>query len=124
VDHPEVSEALGMSSRTLQRKLRDEGKSFRALVETTRQELTGSYLDQGFSSTSVAYLLGFCSTSARPPRPQVLTRRQPGRCDPKRSEATPPVGGASASKVFDNLLAWCHNGSIKAPWRRRKTCRM
>ncbi|HEY4414389.1 MAG TPA: AraC family transcriptional regulator [Verrucomicrobiae bacterium] len=41
-----VSRELGMSSRTLQRRINEEGKSFRSLLTTARQELAQSYLKE------------------------------------------------------------------------------
>jgi AraC-like DNA-binding protein len=48
-NHPDigaVSRELGMSSRTLQRRINQEGKSFRSLLTTARQELAQSYLKE------------------------------------------------------------------------------
>ncbi len=55
-----VSRSLGMSRRTLQRQLRVESTSFRAVLEGLRQQLATHYLDQGDRSvTEIARLLGY-----------------------------------------------------------------
>ena len=56
----EAAGRLAMSRRTLQRKLKDEGKSFNQLLSATRAKLTQHYLKQGnVSKTEIAFLLGF-----------------------------------------------------------------
>ena len=60
-----VAAALHLSSRSLQRKLADEGSSYTQLLTETRQELARSYLADPRSSISeIAYLLGFSDTSS------------------------------------------------------------
>jgi AraC-like DNA-binding protein len=55
-----VAERLGMSRRTLQRRLEDEGKNFRALVNATRESLARHYLTRTrMSGGEIAFLLGF-----------------------------------------------------------------
>lgn len=55
-----VARRLGVSSRTLQRRLRDEGTSFKAVVDTTRESLALHYLRRTrLTATEIAYLLGF-----------------------------------------------------------------
>lgn len=55
-----VAESLHMSSRNLQRKLADEGTSYKALLNDTRRDLALSYLrDPSYSLTEITYLLGF-----------------------------------------------------------------
>ena len=57
---PEVAEAMGLTVRTLQRKLGEAGASFSALLDATRQELADQYLrDERLSLTEIAFLLGF-----------------------------------------------------------------
>lgn len=57
---PEVAAALGLTARTLQRKLAESGETFSTLLEATRRELAQGYLrDDGLSLTDVAFLLGF-----------------------------------------------------------------
>jgi AraC-like DNA-binding protein len=51
---------LGMSKRTLQRRLEGEGESFRALVNATRESLARHYLgNTSMSGGEIAFLLGF-----------------------------------------------------------------
>jgi AraC-like DNA-binding protein len=51
---------LGMSSRTLRRRLQDEGRGYQSLVRDFRSELAREYLRSNtMSSKEVTYLLGF-----------------------------------------------------------------
>lgn len=51
---------LGMSKRTLQRRLEDEGENFRALVNRCREDLARHYLgNTRLSGYEIAFLLGF-----------------------------------------------------------------
>ena len=60
-----VSEQLGMSGRTLQRKLRDHGTSHQELLDQMRQDLAMRYLrEPEMAICEVAYLLGFSESSA------------------------------------------------------------
>lgn len=55
-----TAERLGMSKRTLQRRLEDEGQNFRALVNGTRESLARHYLgNTSMSGGEIAFLLGF-----------------------------------------------------------------
>jgi AraC-like DNA-binding protein len=55
-----VSERLGTSTRTLQRRLRQENRSFQALLNETREELARHYLKaSNFSGAEISFLLGF-----------------------------------------------------------------
>ncbi len=55
-----AAERLGMSKRTLQRRLEDEGENFRALVNTSRESLARHYLGHtSMSGSEIAFLLGF-----------------------------------------------------------------
>ena len=56
----EIAGALGMSGRTLQRRLAAEGISFQRLLDDTRRELAQHYLGRSdLSLTDACYLLGF-----------------------------------------------------------------
>jgi len=60
-----VAQALNLSDRTLQRRLREENASFDKLLDATRCDLAQHYLAQpGLSLAEVAYLLGFADQSA------------------------------------------------------------
>jgi AraC-like DNA-binding protein len=59
-----VARLLGLSLRSLQRKLAEEGTSFAALLDETRKSLAQSYLDEGrYSVSEITYLLGFSGVS-------------------------------------------------------------
>jgi len=63
IDH--VATALGMSPRSVQRRLQDTGRSFTQLVADTRLELSRRYLeDPAISLTEAAFLLGYSDLSA------------------------------------------------------------
>ena len=62
---PKIAAILGMSERTLQRRLTAEGTSFQLLLDDTRRELGRHYLGQkNVSLADVAYLLGFSNQSS------------------------------------------------------------
>ena len=55
-----VAKELGMSDRTLQRRITDEGTSFRQLLNETRHELVRHYLgDPTVEITEAAFLVGY-----------------------------------------------------------------
>ncbi|MEI3605421.1 helix-turn-helix domain-containing protein [Pseudogracilibacillus sp. SE30717A] len=55
-----VSSELGMSDRTLQRRLTDEGTSFKHLLTQVRHELAREYLaDPAFDIKEVAFMIGY-----------------------------------------------------------------
>ncbi|MEM7157622.1 MAG: AraC family transcriptional regulator ligand-binding domain-containing protein [Myxococcota bacterium] len=55
-----VARRLAVSARTLQRRLRDEGTSFKAEVDATRRRLALHYLrSTHLTATEIAFLLGF-----------------------------------------------------------------
>ncbi|MBX2803664.1 MAG: AraC family transcriptional regulator [Myxococcales bacterium] len=55
-----VARRLAVSSRTLQRRLSDEGTSFKEVVGVTRESLARHYLHRThLTSTEIAFLLGF-----------------------------------------------------------------
>jgi AraC-like DNA-binding protein len=56
---------LGTSVRNLQRRLADEGTSYKAVLDDTRRQLARSYLaEAGYSISEIAYLLGFAAASS------------------------------------------------------------
>jgi len=58
----DIAGQLGISRRTLHRKLEQEGVNFRELVNSTRQKMAKSYLESRSRPLSeIAYLLGFSS---------------------------------------------------------------
>jgi AraC-like DNA-binding protein len=64
VSKEQLSEALGVSVRTLQRKLADEGTSFKQLLDETRRDLAEGYIkNPQVSIGEITYLLGFSEVS-------------------------------------------------------------
>ena len=60
-----VAQKLGISVRTLQRKLREEGTSHQYLLDEMRSDLSRRYLQEpNLAICEVAYLLGFSEPSA------------------------------------------------------------
>jgi AraC-like DNA-binding protein len=60
-----VARALGMSERTLQRRLKTEGHSFQQLRDDARKELAEKYMERAdMSLAEAAYLLGFGDQSS------------------------------------------------------------
>jgi AraC-like DNA-binding protein len=64
-DPEAIARALGMSLRSLQRRLEDDGTSFKEVLAVTRRELACAYLKGSRTSvTEVTFLLGFADTSS------------------------------------------------------------
>jgi len=60
-----VAVKLGLSSRTLQRRLAEMNTSFSELLRNTRKELVATYLQQpNLRITEIAFMLGFSDTSS------------------------------------------------------------
>lgn len=60
-----LARALGLSERTLQRRLGEEGTSYQEVLDAARFELARSYLPNArLSLSEIAYLLGFQDLSA------------------------------------------------------------
>lgn len=60
-----VARAIGMSERTLRRRLAETGLTYQAVLESTQQSLAESLLRQhSFSITDVAFLTGFSEQSS------------------------------------------------------------
>jgi AraC-like DNA-binding protein len=56
----DIARRLGLSSRTLQRRLTDDGATFQGLVEEARRELARHYLvETSLELAETAYLLGY-----------------------------------------------------------------
>ena len=61
----EVSKALGVSARTLQRTLQAEGTTFNEQLQNAQKSLSLYYLENGTISTAeIAYLVGYSDTSS------------------------------------------------------------
>ena len=60
-----VAQELGMSSRTLTRRLAEAGVTYKGLLDEVRRKLALQYLrDKRISFKQVAYLLGYSEVSA------------------------------------------------------------
>jgi AraC-like DNA-binding protein len=59
-----VARRLGMTGRSLQRRLRDEGTVFQTLRDDVRRELADRYLGEGMSFAEISFMLGFSEPSA------------------------------------------------------------
>jgi AraC-like DNA-binding protein len=60
-----IRRKLGLSARTLQRKLQEEGTSYQELLEETQRTLAEFYLQKPeIAICEVSYLLGFAQPSA------------------------------------------------------------
>jgi AraC-like DNA-binding protein len=59
-----VAKRLGLTSRSLQRRLKDEGTSFQVVREELRRELSERYLAEGLAIAEISFLLGFSEPSA------------------------------------------------------------
>ncbi|MEO8704483.1 MAG: AraC family transcriptional regulator [Kofleriaceae bacterium] len=59
-----VAKRLGMTGRSLQRRLKDEGTAFADVREQVRRELAQRYLDDGLAIAEISFLLGFSEPSA------------------------------------------------------------
>lgn len=61
----DVARELGMSERTLQRRITEQGSSYRGLLDEARQELGRHLLSDGQNGIDeIAFLLGFQDTSS------------------------------------------------------------
>lgn len=63
-DRAEMARRMGMSDRSLARKLRAEGSSFRRTVDEVRASLSQSALRGGASVTEAAFSVGFSDSSS------------------------------------------------------------
>nr|WED69080.1 helix-turn-helix transcriptional regulator [Pectobacterium colocasium] len=64
-----VAGRLAMSRRTLQRRLEEEGESFRSLLNRTREKLARHYLEStSMPAGEIAFLLGFDDPNSFLPR--------------------------------------------------------
>ena len=60
-----VAKTIGMSERSLQRKLSEKGTTFRTILDEIRKELALSYVrDLDITLSEIAFLLGFSEQSA------------------------------------------------------------
>jgi AraC-like DNA-binding protein len=60
-----MADAMGLSRRSMQRRLNEQGWSYKRVVDDTRAELARRYMgDRSKSLTEIAFLLGFSEQSA------------------------------------------------------------
>jgi AraC-like DNA-binding protein len=59
-----TAKMLGISPRTMQRRLHREGTSFAALVDALRRELAMEYLEKGVALQEIAWHLGYADVTA------------------------------------------------------------
>lgn len=59
-----VAKHLAVTTRSLQRRMKEEGSSFNAIREEVRRDLAHRYIDEGMALSEVAFLLGFSEPSA------------------------------------------------------------
>jgi AraC-like DNA-binding protein len=59
-----VARGLGMTARSVQRRLGDEGTVFQDVRDDVRREVADRCLAQGMSSPEISFLLGFSEPSA------------------------------------------------------------
>jgi AraC-like DNA-binding protein len=87
----QVARSLGVTQRTLHRRLATEGQSFSSIVHATRETLAERYLSADrYSLTDVSELLGFTAPSAF----SRWFRRRFGVSPTQwRAAARPPAGG-------------------------------
>lgn len=65
VSEVSVAEALDMTTRTLHRRLRDRGETFRSILAGVRKELVRGYIgDPSLNLTEIAFLLGYSDSSS------------------------------------------------------------
>ena len=91
-----VAGALNMTKRTLHRKLREHGESFRSLLEGVRRSLVMGYLgDAELTLTEIAFLLGFSDSSSfsRAFRRWFETTPSIARAELTPEDMTPPPEG-------------------------------
>ena len=75
----DVARSLGMSERTLARKLSDEGLKFTEILQQLRRDLVVRYLhDRKLHVSKIAWLLGFQDVSAFTHAFKRWTGRAPG----------------------------------------------
>lgn len=91
-----VAQALGLSPRTLQRRLSELGHPFQQLLDATRRELADAYLrDASLSLTEIAFLLGYSEHSSFTHAHRAWHGESP---QARRARIIPTPGGAAAGR--------------------------
>lgn len=83
----ECARLLAVSRRSLQRRIRAEGYSFRELLDENRRKLAANYLLRGYSNDRTASLLGY-----RQPAQFYRSFREWYRCSPSEYRETIQTG--------------------------------
>ena len=65
---PEIARRLGLSHRTLARRVADEGLSFSQILHELKLDLATRYLREGLSVSRIAWLLGIARSAPSPMR--------------------------------------------------------
>ena len=74
-----VAEDLGMTSRTLQRKLGQEGVSYQKLLDEVRQKMAEDYLrNSELAIPDIALRLGYSETTSFHRKFKAVTGKTPG----------------------------------------------
>lgn len=99
-----IAKSVSMSTRSLQRRLAEEGTSFTALLAQLRRELAEQYVeDRDIPVTEISYMLGFSDVSSfsrafkRWTGRSPAARRQQGSQQPSRQESQPRDGSAASA---------------------------
>ena len=74
----EIATSLGMSRRTLTRRLAEEELTFRIVVDELRVDLAKAYLSDGFCLAEIAFLLGYADQAAFTTAFKRWTGKSPG----------------------------------------------
>lgn len=97
----QVAMALGMSHRTLQRRLGDLGLTYQNVLNETRHELSRRYLDDPAKSvTEIAFLLGFSEQSALPALLGAGAACRPQATASTSAPETSPSDIAAVNRIF------------------------
>ena len=92
---------LGMSGRTLRRKLAEDGTTYQQELDRVREKLTREYFARGGESiTEVALMLGFADSSAFAKAFRRWTSMSPSEFLERRAG---PDDGSNATPLNDNL---------------------
>ena len=110
-DQDQIASDLAVSNRTLQRKLKEEGTSYNALLQETRMNLARKYLAQRQRSiVEVSYLLGFSEPSAF----SRAFKRWTGE-SPARYQTTSNTVATSAKNIPQNSRQFAPQGNVVSP---------
>jgi AraC-like DNA-binding protein len=85
----EVGRRLGLSERSLHRRLREEGMTLRTLLHELRRDLSQRYIQEGISINETAFLLGYSEASAFHRSFRQWTGRTPSAYRRDRASGTP-----------------------------------